>query len=53
MSQKDVWKDNRTGTATGISTNNRHWLSSVVTDNELADETANQPRQENVEDRGQ
>jgi hypothetical protein len=52
MSQKDVWKDNRTSTASGIGSNEQHWLSSVAREHELVDETASQSHQEKVEDRG-
>ncbi len=44
MSQKDVWKDNRTSTTAGIAANEQHWLSSVAVDKKLAKETASQPR---------
>ena len=51
MSQKEVWKDNRTSTAMGIETNDPNWLSSTFTDSKLVCEKANQPHQEKVEDR--
>lgn len=53
MSQKEVWKDNRTGTAMGIGKNGQHWLSSANTDSEPAREKANQLQQEKVEDEAQ
>ena len=57
MSQKEVWKENRTGNTTSIRYDSEHWLSSVITeqdpDNCVADETANQLRQEKLGDSGQ
>jgi hypothetical protein len=50
MSQKDVWKDNRTSTTAGIAVNEQHWLSSVVVDKKTANETASQPRREKEEE---
>jgi hypothetical protein len=50
MSQKDVWKDNRTITPAGIAANEQHWLSSVAVNKKLANETAGQPRQKKDEE---
>ena len=57
MSQKEVWKDNRTGRAMGLRGDAEHWLSSITTDryldNGLVDETADLPRQQTLEEREQ
>ena len=50
MSQKDVWKDNRTSTTAGLATDEKHWLSSVVIDDNQASETASWLRLEKVEE---